>query len=98
LEGLIGLKAAFSQQERAQTRPDLWPAVEKQIGTASSRRDGWTFALVATLLVGYKLVEWVPENAPGVAIRIVPFAIVLALFILIRENPFKINAELMMEK
>lgn len=77
--------------------PDLWPGIEKRIsaGAAPSTLVFWALGAV---LVGYKLIELLPEEAPAYAYRIVPLIIVAAAFIFIRENPFKIKTELILEK
>ena len=74
---------------------NLWPAIENRIG----KRLGWQpFALIGLLLVVYKLLEIIPARDPGLAFKLVPLAIVVFLFILIRENPFRINTELVLER
>ena len=74
---------------------NLWPAIENRIG----KHFGWQpFALIGLLLVVYKLLEMIPARDPGLAFKLVPLAIVVLLFILIRENPFRINTELVLER
>ena len=60
---------------------------------------GWQpFALIGLLLVIYKLLEMLPARDPGMAFKLVPLVIVALLFVLIRENPFRINTELVLER
>lgn len=60
---------------------------------------GWKpFALIGLLLVIYKLLEMLPARDPGMAFKLVPLVTVALLFVLIRENPFRIDIELVMEK
>ena len=82
---------------RSEDDVDVWAAVAKRIGV--ERSIGWApFAVVATLLVAYKLIEMLPDQDPGMAIKLVPLVIVAVLFAVIRENPFKINSDLILEK
>jgi hypothetical protein len=79
----------------SEQRVDLWPVIENRIG----KRLGWQpFALIGLLLVVYKLLEMIPARDPGLVFKLVPLAIVVLLFILIRENPFRINTELVLER
>jgi len=99
LEGLLGLSVRLNRRNRQEYESDLWPHIAKRIGPCDERRSGaWPFALTVVLLVAYKVVEMVPERDPGVPLRIVPIAILIALFVLIKENPFRINADLAMEE
>ncbi len=83
----------------SETRVDLWPAIETRIAKDSRQSIGWKpFALIGLLLVIYKLLEMLPAEDPGMAFKLVPLVIVALLFVLIRENPFRINTELVMER
>jgi anti-sigma factor RsiW len=78
---------------------DLWPAVENRIARPARATFRWQpFALIGLLLVIYKLLEMLPARDPGLAFKLVPLVIVVLLFILIRENPFRINTELVLER
>ena len=95
LEQLQALDRVFAGHSLSETRVDLWPAIENRI----AKRLGWKpFALIGLLLVIYKLLEMLPARDPGIAFKLVPLVIVVSLFILIRENPFRINTELVLEK
>jgi hypothetical protein len=75
---------------------DLWPAIENRI---TKRVLGWQpFALIGVLLVIIKLLEMLPAHDLGIGIKLVPLVIVALLFVLIKENPFRINTELVMER
>jgi hypothetical protein len=76
----------------------LWSGIEKQIDAKPASQIGWQpFALLGVVLVGYKLLEMLPTRDFGPAFRLVPIVFIVLLFIFIKENPFKINAELMPE-
>ena len=76
---------------------DLWPAIENRIVPSAAFR--WQpFALIGLLLVIYKLLEMLPARDLGMAFKLVPLVIVVLLFVFIRENPFRINTELVLER
>ena len=78
---------------------DLWPVIENRIAKRTRSVVGWKpFALIGLLLVIYKLLEMLPARDPGLAFKIVPLIIVALLFVLIKENPFRINTELVLER
>lgn len=92
--------AQFSQtvhlletHERRAYDADLWPAIEQRISKKAMPR-ALVFWALGALLIAYKLVEMLPEDAPGYAVRIVPVIVIVSAFIFIRENPFKIKTEL----
>lgn len=99
--GLQNTIVLLKQQERRAPEANLWPAVEKRINAeaATILPVKWQpFALVGIFLVVYKLLEMVPERDFGWALKIVPFILIAALFGFLKENPFKINTELILEK
>jgi anti-sigma factor RsiW len=83
----------------SERRVDLWLAVEKGIAKSSRSFLSWRpFALIGLLLVIYKLLEMLPARDPGIAFKLVPLVIVVLLFVFIKENPFRINTELVLER
>ena len=89
----------FKRQTRMEQAGDLWSVIDKRIGDSTASQIGWRpFALLATLLAAYKLLELLPARDPGFSFKLVPLVLVIALFALIKENPFKINTGLILEK
>jgi predicted anti-sigma-YlaC factor YlaD len=91
----------FENQQRNLPEADLWAAIEKRIGAPpkTAFTVGWQpFAVVGALLAAIKLLEMIPERDIGWIIKLAPFAIVVLLFGILKENPFKINTELIPEK
>lgn len=87
----------LDRQERRGQTADLWSAVESRIGAKNEKSTALTwqpFVLVGAFLVVYKLFEMIPEHDLGWALKIVPFILGAVLFGLLKENPFKINTEL----
>lgn len=97
LKQLQVLDQLFTGQTLSESRVDLWPAIEKGISKRSTL--SWRpFALIGLLLVIYKMLEMLPARDPGMAFKLVPLVIVVLLFVFIRENPFRINTELVLER
>ena len=97
LQAVQALDQMLASQMLAEQRVNLWPAVEKRIAKSSSM--GWKpFALVGLLLVTYKMLEMLPARDPGLVFKLVPLVIVGLLFVLMRENPFRINTDLVLER
>ena len=93
------LDQVLAGQTLAESRVDLWPAIENRIAKRTRAAFGWKpFALIGLLLVIYKLLEMLPAQDPGMAFKLVPLVIVALLFVLIRENPFRINTDLVLER
>lgn len=89
----------LKRQTRREQAADLWPAIEKQIGARTNSRISWKpYILLGLLLVIYKLVELLSEKDPGLAFKVVPLIFIVGLFVFLKENPFKINAELTLER
>ena len=86
------------QTRRAQDA-NLWPAIEIRIDAKTATQTNWQpFLFLGVFLVAYKLLEMLPETDFGFIFKIVPLIFVVALFIFLKENPFKINTELILEK
>ena len=96
LEQLQALDHVLAGHTLSEPHVALWPRIENRIAKPAL---GWQpFALIGLLLVIYKLLEMLPDRDPGVAFKLVPLIIVVLLFVLIKENPFRINTELVLEK
>lgn len=89
----------LKRQARQEQRADLWPAIEAQIGAKETSRNSWKpFALLGALLVAYKLLEMLPEQSFGLAFNLIPLVLIVVTFLLLKENPFRINDGLVLEK
>jgi predicted anti-sigma-YlaC factor YlaD len=72
---------------------DLWPALAPCIAPSRARRSPVApFVALAVVLVAFRLVLY---GAAGLAIglKLTAVAVVVAAFLMSRENPFKIEAE-----
>ena len=88
----------FLQATRRESTIDLWPSISSRLAQQSPRIGWQIYAVVGVLLLGYKLFEMLPEADPGWAIRLAPLIIFGALLVVLRENPFRINTELVLER
>ena len=87
----------LKRQTRREQDADLWSAIETQI-EAKTQTNWQPFVFLGIFLVAYKLLEMLPEDEFGLWFKIVPLVFVIALFGFLKENPFKINTELILEK
>jgi hypothetical protein len=88
---------ALQRQERRAFDADLWSAVDAGI-KAEPQTSRQPFLLVGALLVAYKFLEMLPETDFGFAFKVVPLVLIVALFVFLKENPFRIDTELILEK
>jgi anti-sigma factor RsiW len=88
-------------QVRRQRTEDVWERVEEQLpGSSQVERTSlpWhPFMLLGVLLLGYRIVEMLPDRHLGVLFKVVPVLFAIAAFTYLRENPFKIHSELRLE-
>lgn len=98
LQTTVGL---LQMQARREQPADLWRLIEKRIESQQkvAPQTNWKmFALLGTLLVAYKLVEMLAPQEFGFLFKLVPLVFVVALFGFLKENPFKINTRLTLER
>lgn len=87
----------LQNQTRREQDVNLWFEIKNRIGKQpeSAPKQNWKmFLFFGMCLVAYKLLEMIPDRAPGLVLRLAPFVLIVALFVFLRENPFKINTEL----
>jgi anti-sigma factor RsiW len=78
---------------------DLWAAIEARIQPKPAPEKGWRiFPVLVAFLVACKLLEMLPAQDFGWWLRLAALIFVAGLFGFLRENPFKINNELISEK
>ena len=89
----------LKNQQRLQPDADLWLAVENRISAKKSSPISLKpFILLGLFLVAYKLLETIPTLDFGLIYKIIPLVFVVSLFVFLKENPFKINTELSLER
>lgn len=92
------LTGILQQATRPEKTVNLWPAVSSRLNRDTPRMGWKPYAVVGVLLFAYKLFEMLPAEEPGWAIKLVPLIIFGALLVFLRENPFRINSELILER
>jgi anti-sigma factor RsiW len=98
MKAVMGL---LDSQKRRELPANIWSAVERRLERGAPQkttRATWqVFIALALLLAGYKFIELAAERDFGLAFKVVPLLIAVAVFLAIKENPFKINVELKLE-
>jgi predicted anti-sigma-YlaC factor YlaD len=93
------LARILMEYQRSDGNADLWPGVAARIRDLKARtRARWqVFAAMGLALVGYKLAELLPASDPGFLLKLAPLVAAAALFVILKENPFRINTKLITE-
>lgn len=86
------------RQDLREYDADLWSSIRQSIAPQQSSVGWQPFAIVAVLLAAFKLFEMAVAEIPALIFNIVPLTLTLVLFIVIKENPFRINANIALEK
>jgi len=94
------LSSLLDTQERRLRTDHLWERIESRLVGARRTRTSTalpSFMFLGTLLLGYRLLELIPDRDLSFLFKLVPLLLVIAAFGYLRENPFKINSELSLE-
>jgi predicted anti-sigma-YlaC factor YlaD len=101
VERLGGLMRLLDSQKRRASNDQLWSGIEARLAaqTPASRASRDLRLLVPTgvVLLTYKLFEQLAVHNTGFHMKLVPLLLVIAVFALLKENPFKINADLQLK-
>lgn len=100
LAQLEELSSMLDTQERPLRSENLWQEIERRLPNVtrtSTSRVSASFMFLGALLLGYRLLELIPDRDLSVLFKFVPVLLVIVAFAYLRENPFKINAELSLE-
>jgi predicted anti-sigma-YlaC factor YlaD len=95
------LSSLLDAQKRQQQVANTWTSIEARLPTVPTEQRASThwrpLMILGVLLLGYRLVEMLPNRDLAWLFKLVPVIFVVAAFMYLRENPFKINAELRFE-
>ena len=94
------LSSLLDSQERRRRTENLWETIERRLVGARSTSTSAvlpSFIFLGALLLGYRLVELIPDRDFSFLFKFIPVLFVIAAFSYLRENPFKINCELRLE-
>lgn len=98
VEEMGTLIAVLDSAKRRARYEQVWPLIEPHLGEAAPARNGrfdWRlFLVLGFLLAGYRLILMVNGQEFGLWFKLVPVALVIAVFGYVKENPFKINSDL----
>lgn len=101
VQQLRALATLLDGQKRRPRTEGVWKYVQQHLPVAltpkSTSRVSYLFVILGLLLVGYRLVEMIPDRHLGFLFKLVPILFVIAAFSYLKENPFKINSELTLE-
>jgi predicted anti-sigma-YlaC factor YlaD len=82
-------------QKRLEQTEDLWPAIEPSLRGQKLRSDSaftWRhFLALGLILAGYRAIELMPGNRLGLWTNLIPALLIVAVFVYLKENPFKLN-------
>ena len=68
--------------------------IEESRVKLKSRQGLGPFIVLGLILLAYKVIEVLPDFTPGLVIKMMPLVSVFVFFILLKENPFKVNQNL----
>ena len=92
------LNELLNSQRRSIRSDDLWPLIEPRLKPGKSRAGErtvlYSFFLLGAALALYKLFELVPDRRVELVFKLIPVVIAISLFAYLKENPFKVNAQL----
>ena len=94
------LSSLLDTQERRLRTENLWQKIEPRLPDAtrtSTSRVSSSFMFLGALLLGYRLLELIPDRDFSFLFKFVPVLLVIVAFGYLRENPFKINSEFSLE-
>jgi hypothetical protein len=100
VEQLQELSSLLNTQERRLPTKDLWQQIERRLPNVTrtnTSRFSPAFMFLGALLLGYRLLELIPDRDFSFLFKFVPVLLVIAAFSYLRENPFKINSKLSLE-
>lgn len=98
---LRALSSLLDAQERRPRTENVWKLVARGLPDASPAQSTsqarYPFMFLGVLLLGYRIVEMIPDRDFGFLFKLIPILFVIAAFSYLRENPFKIDSELRLE-
>ena len=103
VERLGGLRQLLDSQKRRASTDQLWSRIEARLPAqpetiTGSLRDLRVLVPASVVLVAYKLLEQLAAHNIGLLIKVAPLLLVVALFALLKENPFRINPGLQVKE
>ncbi len=101
VEQLQRALAPLNRQKPRIFTEDVWPGVEaalrQQAAPAQPHREAYVFAVLGLFLFACKVVGVLPELGGNWLPKVLPLAAALALFAVLKQNPFHITGNLKLE-
>ena len=101
IEQLGGLMRLLDSQKRRASNDQLWIGIEARLAAqtpaSGASRDLRLLVPTGAVLLAYKLYEQLAVHNTPFQVKLVLLLVVIALFALLKENPFRINPELRVE-
>jgi hypothetical protein len=98
---LQALSSLLDMHERRPRTDEVWKQIAPrlpEVGLAQRKSAAWPpFLFLGAMLLGYRLLELIPDRDFSFLFKLVPLLFAIAAFSYLRENPFKINCELKLE-
>jgi predicted anti-sigma-YlaC factor YlaD len=98
------LKIATELLDGKRRRPydvNVWSGIETVIEQSSIRPKHrlqlWLFTALGLILFAYKIIDVLPVFKPGVIFKLMSLVIVFVFFVLLGQNPFAINQNLILK-
>ena len=101
VERLDELMRLLDSQKRRASTDQLWSGIDARLAAQAPAggvsRDLRLLVPLGVVLLAYKLFEQLSVHNTGFGMKLVPLLLVIAVFALLKENPFKINTELQLK-
>lgn len=95
VEQMRVLTNLLDAQKRRQRTENVWTLIEGRLPAQPATTETWIpFMVLGVVLLGYRLLELVPDRDFGFVFKVVPILFVIALFSYLKENPFKVCSEI----
>lgn len=92
------LSQLLDGQSRRERTENVWDGIAEELRPKTAPQttaDHWPWLMLLGLLVaGYRVAVSISDWEPSLWLKLAPVLLVIAVFGLLRENPFKINPEL----
>lgn len=98
LAAMRSLDDLFETHTSVRSDATVWPQVRERIAQQPSGVGWKIFAFPVVALVAFKIIALTLANEPGLLFGLAPLVIAAVLFAMLRENPFRVNTELILEK
>ena len=101
LEGQKSAAELLDGRSRRSFDFDVWPGVEAAVEQSAARPkhrlQSRLFVSLGLVLLACKIIEVLPVFTPGIVFKLMSLAIIFVFFILLGQNPFAINQNLILK-